>query len=207
MQPDTTCHVLVRMRLSRLLLVLPLLSPLACDDDTNDGGGTPGTTSDTGAETGSNGDTTADPDGTSGDTATTGTSAPGMTTGDDETTEGDSESSTSGSATTASDTGDAEGSTGEVPTSGPGVLPGEDGREAMCRRALECGSTYYDDEQECLDAGTDYWGECAEVIEALDAFGACMSEVACDDYNPDAYNPANTVCSELWSDVQDAGPC
>ena len=197
---------MVRMRLQRLLLVLPLLSPLACDDDTNDGGGTPGTTSDTGAETGANEETTANPGGTSGTPATTGTSAPGTTGEGGETTD-DAESSTSGTIPTTSGTGDAESSTGEVPTSGPGVLPGEGGLDAFCRRFFECGGAYYSDEQDCIDESVGYWGECAEVTEALDAFGACMSEIACDDYNPDAYNPASTVCSEQWSDVQSAGPC
>lgn len=198
---------MVRMRLSRLLLVLPLLSPLACDDDTGDGGGTPGTTSDTGAETGANEETTANPGGTSGNPTTTGTSAPGTTGEGGETTDDTAESSTSGNVPTTSGTGDAESSTGEAPTSGPGVLPGEGGLDAFCRRFFECGGAYYSDEQDCIDESVGYWGECAEVTEALDAFGACMSEIPCDDYNPDAYNPANTVCSEQWSDVGSAGPC
>ena len=66
---------------------------------------------------------------------------------------------------------------------------------------------YYADQDECIEAGTDYWGECAEVSEALDAFGACMADMACEDYDPDAYNPANTPCSEQWSDLNDVGPC
>lgn len=203
---------MVRMRLQRLLLVLPLLSPLACDDDTNDGSETPGTTSGSGAETDPAEETTANPSGTSGGTATTGTSAtttPGTTSAGGETTDEGSESSTSGEVPTTSGTGtsDGESSTGEVPTSGPGVLPGEGGLEAFCRRFFECGGGYYSDEQDCIDASVNYWGECAEVTEALDGFGACMSEIACDDYNPDTYNPASTVCSEQWSDVQSAGPC
>lgn len=204
---------MVRMRLQRLLLVLPLLSPLACDDDTNDGGETPGTTSGSGAETDPAEETTANPSGTSAGTATTGTSAtttPSTTTSDGgETTDDGSESSTSGNVPTTSGTGTSEGesSTGEVPTSGPGVLPGEGGLEAFCRRFFECGGGYYSDEQDCIDASVNYWGECAEVTEALDGFGACMSEIECDDYNPDTYNPASTPCSEQWSDVQSAGPC
>ncbi|MBV1858530.1 MAG: hypothetical protein KUG77_08970 [Nannocystaceae bacterium] len=198
------------MRLSRLLLVLPLLSPLACDDGPNDSGETPGTTSDSGAATDSGETPATNPDGTSGNTSS-GTSAPttsasGTTTPGGETTDDGSESSTSGAMTTTSGEGE-ESSTGEVPTSGPGVLPGEDGMQAQCRRALECGSTYYRDEQDCIDAGVDYWGECAEATAALNNFGACMSEMDCADYNPDAYNPANTPCSEFWSDLQDAGPC
>lgn len=199
---------MVRMRLQRLLLVLPLLSPLACDDDTNDGGETPGTTSDSGAETDPTEETTANPSGTSGNTTTTGTSgttAPATTDGG-ETTDDGSESS-SGNVPTTSGTDGGESSTGEVPTSGPGVLPGEGGLEAFCRRFFECGGSYYSDEQDCIDASVNYWGECAEVTEALDGFGACMSEIECGDYNPDSYNPASTPCSEQWSDVQSAGPC
>lgn len=200
---------MVRMRLQRLLLVLPLLSPLACDDS-NDGGEAPGTTSGASGETGANEETTATPStGTGTGTPTTaGTSTPSTTTGEDaETTDDSAESSTSGAIPTTSGTGDAESSTGEVPTSGPGVLPGEGGLDAFCRRFFECGGAYYSDEQDCIDASVGYWGECAEVTQALDDFGACMSEIPCDDYNPDAYNPANTVCSEQWSDVQGAGPC
>lgn len=44
-------------------------------------------------------------------------------------------------------------------------------------------------------------------MAALDDFGACMADIACEDYNPDAYNPANTVCSAQWNDVGQAGPC
>lgn len=187
------------MRLQRLLLVLPLLSPLACDDDPNDGG----------AGTDATGETTGNPTGTSGDPTTTDasttTTETTATTDAGETTDDSSESS--GGAETTSGTSDGESSTGEVPTSGPGVLPGEGGLEAFCRRFFECGGSYYSDEQDCIDASVDYWGECAEVTEALDGFGACMSEIACDDYNPDAYNPASTPCSEQWSDVQSAGPC
>ncbi|MGH1343884.1 MAG: hypothetical protein ACRBN8_20165 [Nannocystales bacterium] len=198
---------MVRMRLQRLLLVFPLLSPLGCDDDTNDGGEMPaGTSSETDASgTDADEDPTANPAGTSGGPATTGTSTSSTTDPGDETT--DDGSDTSGTVTTTSGTGEAESSTGEGPTSGPGVLPGEGGLEAFCRRFFECGGAYYSDEQDCIDATVGYWGECAEVTDALDGFGACMSEIACDDYNPDAYNPANTSCSDQWSDVQSAGPC
>ncbi len=94
-----------------------------------------------------------------------------------------------------------------MPTTGPGVLPGETGLDSMCRRALECGSTYYADAQDCIDQGVGYWGECTDVMTALDDFGACMSEMACEDYNPDAYNPNSTPCADLWGELQNAGPC
>lgn len=104
-------------------------------------------------------------------------------------------------------TGGEESGTTEVPTSGPGVLPGESGQEAMCRRAIECGSTYFPDADACIDAGSDYWGTCASRQTALDAFGACMSEIPCDEYNPDAYNPNSTPCAELWGDLQQSEAC
>lgn len=103
--------------------------------------------------------------------------------------------------------GTDESSTGDAPTSGPGVLPGETGLDSMCRRAIECGSTYYRDTQACIDAGIDYWGTCPEVTVAMDNFGACMSEIACEDYDPDAYNPSRTPCADLYGDLQEAGPC
>jgi len=180
------------MQCSRVLFVAPLLLLLACDD---------------GPEGGSDG-STGTPEATSGsaETGSAETGAPASTSGDDSTTSGEPGSS-SGDDPAGTTTSGGETSTGEVPTSGPGVLPGETGQEAMCRRAFECGSTYYEDEEACVQAGTDYWGECAEVTTALDAFGACMADMACEDYNPDAYNPASTPCSEEWGDLNDAGPC
>ena len=115
---------------------------------------------------------------------------------------------------TSTETTDAESSesgidesTGSGPTSGPGVLPGETGLDAFCRRYFECGGTYYADEQACIDASLDYWGECAARRDALDAFGACMSEIECTDYDPDAYNPASTPCAQEWSDLQQTPAC
>ncbi|MEM6292177.1 MAG: hypothetical protein AAGA54_12955 [Myxococcota bacterium] len=137
------------------------------------------------------GATTSDDPSTTGAPATTGAEE---TTGDVETT-GDTETSS------------GESSGGDVPTSGPGVLPGETGQEAMCRRALECGGTYFPTAEECIDSGTDYWGSCPDVQAALDAFGACMAGLACDEYNPDGYIPGNTPCGDLYGDLQDVGPC
>ncbi len=119
----------------------------------------------------------------------------------------------SGTASSSDDAGgdastgaSADESTGG-PTSGPGVLPGETGLDAFCRRYFECGGTYYADEQDCIDASLDYWGECATRRDAQDAFGACMADIACDDYDPDAYNPASTPCAEQWSDLQQSPSC
>lgn len=199
------CHVLMRMHLPRLLLVVPLLAFAACGDDSESSETTaPGSTSAAGSETG-----TSQPGSETGNTPTTGepgtTGEPPTTTGDDPTT--GEVPTTGGEGSTGEATTGGESSTGEVPTTGPGVLPGETGLDSFCRRYFECGGTYYSDQQECMDASTDYWGECAEVTEALDNFGGCMAELACDEYNPDTYNPANTPCSDSWSEVQDAGPC
>jgi len=196
MQLGTACRVSVGMQRSPVLLLAPLLLLLACDGESGDGGG-----SSSSGMAGSSGD--AETPGTTGGAGSTGAGSQGTTTGPDE---------TAGGSTTAqetSSTGHAGDSStgGEVPTSGPGVLPGETGLDAFCRRYVECGGTYYADQDECIDASVGYWGECAEVTEALDAFGACMSEIACDEYNPDTYNPASTPCSEQWGEVGDAGPC
>jgi hypothetical protein len=99
------------------------------------------------------------------------------------------------------------GSTGGGPTSGPGVLPGETGLEAFCRRYVECGGTYYEDQQACIEESYGYWGSCPSRAAALDAFGACMSVVECADWSPDAYNPASTPCAEEWQGVSASEPC
>ena len=92
-------------------------------------------------------------------------------------------------------------------TDGPGVLPGETGIDSFCRRYVECGGTYYADAQECMDASLGYWGECPSRRAALDAFGACMSELDCSEWNPDAYNPGSTPCAQQWSDLQSSEAC
>jgi hypothetical protein len=123
----------------------------------------------------------------------------------------DDDASSSGADPTAStdaaETGAESESTGDVPTSGPGVLPGEGGLEAFCRRYVECGGTYYADEQACIDASYDYWGDCATRAAALDEFGACMADIECTDWSPDAYNPASTPCAEQWQGVGSSEPC
>lgn len=111
------------------------------------------------------------------------------------------------STTDAADTATGTESTGEGPTSGPGVLPGEGGLEAFCRRYVECGGTYYADEQACIDAAYDYWGDCATRAAALDEFGACMADIECTDWSPDGYVPASTPCAEQWEGVGASEPC
>ncbi|MFP4600566.1 MAG: hypothetical protein ACLFVJ_20090 [Persicimonas sp.] len=76
------------------------------------------------------------------------------------------------------------------------------GLEGFCDHYVDCGGTYYEDADACIDASIDHWGECRRA--ELDAFGDCMMQVDCDDWNPDTYNPANTECSEEWSAVSEA---
>lgn len=202
MQPGTKCLVSTGMRLTSFVLVAPLLLLAACDDsgsEPSDGSGSTGQVDGTGTTGATDPSTDADPP---ADDNSTGAA-------DDDSTSGAGSSSTSADVPDDSTTSGAgeESSTGEPPTSGPGVLPGESGLEAFCRRYVECGGTYYADQQDCLDATVGYWGECTEVVGALDDFGACMADIACEDYNPDAYNPANTVCAEQWGEVGQAGPC
>ncbi len=76
------------------------------------------------------------------------------------------------------------------------------GLEGFCDHYVDCGGTYYEDADACVDASIDHWGECRRA--ELDTFGDCMMQVDCDDWNPDTYNPANTECSEEWSAVRQA---
>lgn len=197
----------------RSFISIPLtcLLLLACDTDGDDGMTTvAGSTSDPGSDSNDNDN---DNDNTTTSGASDATSGQASQSSTDPTADSQGSSSSSGTVPDSTTSGDGSeessggSSTGEPPTSGPGVLPGESGQEAMCRRALECGSTYYDSAQACIDAGTNYWGSCAEVTAALDAFGACMSDIPCDEYNPDAYNPSSTPCADQWGDLQSAGPC
>lgn len=193
------------MRLASLVLVAPLLLLSACDS----GGEPDDVATSTGQGGGSTGASTDAPDPSGPPAGESSTGAGGGSTSDavSTSTTGDDPPDPTDPTDAGSSEGGEESSTGEPPTSGPGVLPGESGIEAFCRRYVECGGTYYADQQDCLDATVGYWGECAEVTAALDDFGACMSDIACEDYNPDAYNPASTVCAEQWGDVGSAGPC
>tara|TARA_R110002073_G_scaffold3074_2_gene20567 strand:- start:7522 stop:7989 length:468 start_codon:yes stop_codon:yes gene_type:complete len=78
------------------------------------------------------------------------------------------------------------------------------GLAGFCDHYFTCGGSYYASTQDCIDASIDYWGDCRQAT--LDAFGDCMMGIDCSDWNPDAYNPASTDCSEEWSDVEQA-PC
>ncbi|MES2642688.1 MAG: hypothetical protein V4850_24610 [Myxococcota bacterium] len=92
----------------------------------------------------------------------------------------------------------------EEPTTGPGVLGDETGLEAMCRRYVECGGNYYSDEEACMEASYDYWGECRAAEDALNALGECVAYVECGEYNPDSYTPSSIGCGDEWEDLGDA---
>lgn len=75
------------------------------------------------------------------------------------------------------------------------------GVEAYCMRYFECGGAYYEDVDSCVAATTDFWGMCPARRTVLDAFADCMVTMPCEDYDPDAYDPAATPCGEQWQDV------
>lgn len=177
-------------------------------DAATDGVGTSSGSNASSPQSGSSETQTSASEGSSGET--TSDAGSGTTTGEQPQTSTTADAETGVDPTTSAGptgTGGEESGTTEVPTSGPGVLPGESGQEAMCRRAIECGSTYYPDADACIDAGSNYWGTCASRQTALDNFGACMSDIPCDEYNPDAYNPASTPCADLWGDLQQSDAC
>lgn len=149
-------------------------------------------------------------------TDATGSTGPVDTTADTtvDTTAGTTAEPTSAGPTTETPTAPGEttdpgttGTTAPAPTDGPGVLPGETGIDSFCRRYVECGGTYYADSQACLDETFNYWGECPDRRAALDAFGACMSELDCSEWNPDAYNPGSTPCAEQWANLNNTPAC
>lgn len=142
------------------------------------------------------------------DVATTSAADSSAGEGDDAQADSSGEALTNASADSGGDSGSGGSeSTGAGPTTGPGVLPGETGLDSFCRRYVECGGTYYEDEQACIDASLDYWGSCPTRQAALDAFGGCMSEIECRDWSPDAYNPSSTPCAGQWDDLGNSEPC
>jgi hypothetical protein len=143
---------------------------------------------------------------TGGPTADPTTGAP--TTGAPDATTGAPDPTTGATPTdTGATTQEPDGTTAPAPTDGPGVLPGESGLDAFCRRFKECGGEYYEDAQACIDASHDYWGDCPTRQAALDAFGACMSELDCGDWSPDNYNPNGTPCAEQWQQLGASRAC
>jgi hypothetical protein len=164
---------------------------VACASD--DGGGGVSATS----------SSSADPTGGSeSSNATSSTTMSAETGGESSSSTAAEDTASSGSEASSGDTSTTTG-----PTSGPGVLPGETGLEAFCRRYFECGGSYYADQQACIDESYGYWGDCPSRAAALDAFGACMSVIECTDWTPDAYNPASTPCAAEWEDLGASDPC
>ena len=112
-------------------------------------------------------------------------------------------SSSTGDATTGTSGTTADDSTTAGDTTG--VEPS--GLEAFCDHYVDCGGTYYEDQQACIDASLNYWGSCPSRRAALDAFGECMLGIPCDEWSPDTYNPASTDCAEEWKALGQSEPC
>ncbi len=184
-----------------------IVSLAACGSDDVGDDGTTGSTgatsmSSSASESATSGSSST-ADATSGPTSDASESA----TSDDTTSTSDDTTSTSDDTTSTSD---ATGTTTDDPTtstSGDTTGVVKSGLEAFCSHYVDCGGTYYEDEADCVDASLSYWGECPSRREALDVFGECMAEIPCDEWNPDAYNPNNTVCAEQWQALGDSEPC
>jgi len=192
------------------LALLLALTSLACSkDDGGDtsAGSTSANTEASASASASAASTTDEP--ATGDTTTASTGSVDPNPSGTTTAEPTSAGPTTETPTAPGETTDpsAGESTAPAPTDGPGVLPGETGIDSFCRRYVECGGTYYADSQACLDETFGYWGECPSRRAALDAFGACMSELDCSEWNPDAYNPGSTPCAQQWSDLNNSPGC
>jgi hypothetical protein len=70
-----------------------------------------------------------------------------------------------------------------------------------CERWIECGGTWYETPQDCVDATYAYWGECEAVVSALDDFAECMVDVPCSAFDADTFDPAESPCAGLWPAV------
>ena len=99
-------------------------------------------------------------------------------------------------------TGELVQDTGLVDTSEPGN-GAEAGAQldAWCVRWKECGGTVYETAEDCVQATLDYWGDCAQMLDALDSYAECMIDVPCMDYDPDTLDPSQTACAGAWSGV------
>jgi hypothetical protein len=184
------------MHVRRVFFTILACSAVAVACTSDDGGDEAAATSSSGSDpTGSSNATSSSTmSAETGIDASTSTTATDNTAGSGSSSNGDGSSGETSSTTTG-------------PTSGPGVLPGETGLDAFCRRYVECGGSYYADQQACIDESYDYWGDCPSRATALDVFGACMSEIECTDWTPDAYNPASTPCAAEWEALGGSDPC
>lgn len=123
--------------------------------------------------------------------------------GTDDTSGGDTNTDTSGDMSSMDTGADAIGEdAGGDDAEGSGLQ----GLQGYCEYYFECGGTYYDDAQDCVDQSVDYWGECRR--DELDDFGDCMLGLSCEEWgNPDAYNPSNTDCADEWSAISESPSC
>ena len=177
-----------------------IVSLAACGSDDVGDDGTTGSTGATSMSSSASDSATSGSSSTADATSGPTTDASDSATSDDTTSTSDDTTSTSDATGTATD--DPTTSTSGDTT---GVV--QSGLEAFCSHYVDCGGTYYEDEADCVDASLSYWGECPSRREAQDVFGECMAEIPCDEWNPDAYNPNNTVCAEQWQALGDSEPC
>ena len=117
-----------------------------------------------------------------------------------------------GSSDAPTDSVDDDDDTDEGEDTGPDTDNSDDppaatGLEAYCDYYKECGGTYYETSEDCVEASLNYWGDCPSRRNALDDFGDCMLTIPCSEWNPDVYNPASTDCADEWSDLGASDPC
>lgn len=171
------------------------LGLLACGSEDSDDGGSSSTGS---SSTGSSGASSTGTSGSSSD-------APMTDTGTSESPTGSSEGP-GDDGSTAAPTGGVDATTGE--TGGDTTLPPPDmGFDAYCRRYIECGGTYYTDEQDCLDESYQYWGTCPERLALLEALGACVQGLTCEEFGPNTNPPSSTPCGQYYDDLVASDPC
>lgn len=91
---------------------------------------------------------------------------------------------------------DAAMADGGTKRDGGGPPPTATGLQGFCQHYFECGGTSYASVQACVTDAVNYWNACRR--PELDAFGTCMMQVSCQDWNPAAYDPYATPCGTLW---------
>lgn len=119
----------------------------------------------------------------------------------------DAGSSSNGGNDDAGDAGPVDGGGGDTggadADDGGGGNTTRDGLEGFCDHTMNCGSTYYEDADDCIEQSLDHWGECRR--DELDTFGDCMLEIDCDEWgDPDNYDPSQTDCADEWEAVEEA---
>ncbi len=165
------------------------LGLLACTtSDSDDTGSSTTTSSTTGSSTS-----------TSSSTTETGTDDPSPTT----TGASSSSSSESGDdSSTAATTGGVDDTTGDTSEPAPDM-----GFEAYCRHYIECGGTYWADEQICLDESYGYWGTCPSRLALLEALATCVEALTCEEFSPNSTPPSNTPCGDYYDELVASDVC